>query len=80
MSIIDPHNAANDISGGSSNTKTILACFAEAYSALRAQMEAVAAHPRNVGILDVIFKGDYSSFQVQRDYLQHVHQQVVGPC
>lgn len=80
LSIIDPNNSSNDISGGSSNTPAILARFHDAYLTLRDRMNDVAKHPDKGGILDEILKGDYSSFRMQRAYLKHVHEQTLGPC
>jgi non-canonical poly(A) RNA polymerase PAPD5/7 len=79
LSIIDPNNPSNDISGGSSNTHSILARFDDAYKALRDRMEQVATNGEG-NILEVILKGDYSSFRDQRAYLQHVHEKTIGPC
>ncbi|KAH7019008.1 hypothetical protein EDB80DRAFT_869684 [Ilyonectria destructans] len=80
LSIIDPNNAANDISGGSSNTPAILARFHDAYNILRDRMTEVRRDPKKGGILDVILKGDYSSFRLQREYIMHVHEKFIGPC
>ncbi|KGQ04893.1 Poly(A) RNA polymerase cid14 [Beauveria bassiana D1-5] len=80
LSIIDPNNSENDISGGSSNAVTILARFGDTYDHLRQRMKEVAKDPSCGGILDVIMKGDYSSFQMQRDFLKKVHEQFLGPC
>ncbi|KAK7424606.1 hypothetical protein QQZ08_008616 [Neonectria magnoliae] len=80
LSIIDPNNAANDISGGSSNTSAILARFHDAYNVLRDRMGDVRRDSKKGGILDVILKGDYSSFRLQREYIKHVHENFFGPC
>lgn len=80
LSIIDPHNPANDIAGGSSNTETILDRFEDAFYDLRGRMRCIQRHPDRGGILDVILKGDYLSFRTQRDHLKRVHEQTVGPC
>jgi non-canonical poly(A) RNA polymerase PAPD5/7 len=80
LSIIDPNNPSNDISGGSSNTNSIVARFADAYYALRDRMKQVALNPEMGGILDPILKGDYSSFRLQRDFLRHIHEKSIGPC
>lgn len=80
LSIIDPNNPSNDISGGSKNTSSILQRFDEAYELIKAQMSDIANQKSKGGILDVIMKGDYSSFRLQRSYLRHVHEQVFGPC
>ncbi|CAM1502490.1 Fc.00g044740.m01.CDS01 [Cosmosporella sp. VM-42] len=80
LSIIDPNNPSNDISGGSSNTNAILARFHDAYNVLRERMREVARNPEKGSILEVLLKGDYSSFRMQRDYLRHVHEKHIGPC
>ncbi|GAB0136376.1 hypothetical protein EsDP_00004677 [Epichloe bromicola] len=80
LSIIDPNNPANDISGGSSNTNAIMARFEDAYYALRDRMKEVARNPESGSILDSILRGDYSSFRQQREYLRHVHETTIGPC
>lgn len=54
--------------------------FREAYDMLRQRMTEVAENPNNGGILDVLMKGDYSSFRKQRDFLRHIHEKSIGPC
>ncbi|KAK5995343.1 Poly(A) RNA polymerase protein 2 [Cladobotryum mycophilum] len=80
LSIIDPNNPANDISGGSSNTPNILSRFLDAYNVLRARMREVGKEPQSGNILEVIMKGDYSSFRQQRSYLKHLHEKYIGAC
>ena len=80
LSIIDPNNATNDISGGSSNTTAILSRFHDAYNDLRNRMREVASDPSKGGILDVLMRGDYSSFRKQRAFLRQVHEKTIGPC
>ncbi|KOS19879.1 Poly(A) RNA polymerase cid14 [Escovopsis weberi] len=80
LSIIDPNNSANDISGGSSNTDAILARFHEAHKALRRRMREVGKAPEDGSILEVIMRGDYSSFRQQRGYLKHLHEKYIGAC
>ncbi|KAG6017709.1 hypothetical protein E4U43_000310 [Claviceps pusilla] len=80
LSIIDPNNPSNDISGGSSNTNAIMARFEDAYYALRDQMARVARDPSCGSILEPILRGDYSSFRQQREYLRHVHETTIGSC
>jgi len=72
LSIIDPNNPANDIAGGSSNTRTILAHFAHAHQELTKRMAQLAQDPNRAGqsILQVIMAGNYSSFENQRKYLE----------
>lgn len=80
LSIIDPNNPGNDISGGSSNTPTIMARFHEAYNTVRDRMSELARHPDRGTILESILQGDYSSFRMQREYIRHVHEKHIGPC
>lgn len=54
--------------------------FKEAYDTLRQRMSEVAEDTDKGGILDVLMKGDYSSFRKQRDYLRHIHEQRYGTC
>lgn len=54
--------------------------FHDAYNVLRERMKYVAQHPKEGGIIDVILKGDYSSFRLQREYLKLVHEETIGPC
>ncbi|CZS79723.1 unnamed protein product [Fusarium graminearum] len=80
LSIIDPNNPANDISGGSANTPAILNRFKDAFNLLRDRMSDIARNPNKGNILEVILQGDYSSFRMQREYLRHVHEKIIGPC
>ncbi|EWY87872.1 DNA polymerase sigma subunit [Fusarium oxysporum NRRL 32931] len=80
LSIIDPNNSGNDISGGSSNTVAILDRFKGAFHLLRDRMDEIARDPNQGNILEVILRGDYSSFRMQRDFLRHVHEKHIGPC
>ncbi|KAL2265961.1 hypothetical protein VTJ83DRAFT_5313 [Remersonia thermophila] len=72
LSIIDPNNPSNDISGGSSNTPTIVSLFAGAHKALTERMAQLAKDPKRAGqsILGVILGGNYTSFETQRNYLE----------
>lgn len=80
LSIIDPNNPSNDISGGARNTPAILSGFSGAYITLRERMREIGDQPAKGGILEVIIKGNYSSFQRQRAFLRRVHEEVIGPC
>ena len=79
LSIIDPNNPENDISGGSSNTESVLNYFSVAYKELQQRMVKTASSPGD-SILQVIFGGNYSSFRHQRDHLRKVHEKLYGPC
>ncbi|KAI0533719.1 hypothetical protein GGR58DRAFT_97424 [Xylaria digitata] len=77
LSIIDPNNPENDISGGSSNYPAIKVCFAKAYSTLHNAMmqfsrEMPLASSNNVKntLLYPLFAGNYTHFELQRNWLQ----------
>ncbi|KAI8945051.1 hypothetical protein F4801DRAFT_569646 [Xylaria longipes] len=77
LSIIDPNNPENDISGGSSSYHVIKHCFAEAYDALRTAMKQSASEPPSTSsdrakktLLYPLFAGNYSQFELQRQWLQ----------
>ncbi|RFU24261.1 hypothetical protein B7463_g12075, partial [Scytalidium lignicola] len=81
ISIIDPNNPQNDISGGSSNTQKIRKCFSDAYNALQSTMVSLQFSDtrENASILGCVIGGNYSSFQLQREHLAHVHEKLYGP-
>ncbi|KAH8808535.1 hypothetical protein F5884DRAFT_374546 [Xylogone sp. PMI_703] len=81
ISIIDPNNPLNDISGGSSNTARIRKCFSDAFRALQKTMAALqfSNDRKNASILRCILGGNYESFRLQREHLAHVHEQLYGP-
>ena len=83
MSIIDPNNSSNDISGGSSNTATIVSLFSEAHRDLRERMVTLAkadkAARQGASILEVIFAGNYSTFRLQREHLAKLDERGLGP-
>ena len=80
LSIIDPNNPANDISGGSQNYPQIMACFAEAHKLLQERIERIARGEKYDSILDIILGGNYAMFREQRNYLRKVHRKVFGYC
>ncbi|KAH9232276.1 hypothetical protein K456DRAFT_37518 [Colletotrichum gloeosporioides 23] len=79
LSVIDPNNPANDISGGSSNAGRILGEFRYAYQRLQKRMAELsqlgsrASQPTS--ILEAIYAGNYSSFRNQRAHLRRLHDQ-----
>jgi non-canonical poly(A) RNA polymerase PAPD5/7 len=79
LSIIDPNNPSNDISGGSSNMAVIKSAFWYAYKQMTDQLRALGESGRPGSILGEILAGDYSSFRQQRAYLRHVHEKYLGP-
>lgn len=80
LSIIDPNNPANDISGGSQNYPQIKACFAEAHKLLQERIERIARGEIHNSILEIILGGNYAMFREQRNYLRKVHRKVFGYC
>ncbi|KAI2628192.1 hypothetical protein GGS21DRAFT_528210 [Xylaria nigripes] len=79
LSIIDPNNSENDISGGSSNYCMIRSRFQEAYTALQeAMMRSAKDANSNLsnGVEDTLlyplFAGNYSHFRRQREWLQNL--------
>lgn len=76
ISIIDPNNPGNDISGGSSNFPLISRCFKTAYESLRKRMDVLAKGEKPVHgyntILAPILGGNYKTFRVQRAYLKDI--------
>lgn len=77
FTIIDPNNPANDIAGGSRNTRTISNVFSQAFATLQQRMCELQRLPMEQrsgqSILGVILAGNYSSFDDQRRYLSHLH-------
>ncbi|KAF6816401.1 poly(A) RNA polymerase cid14 [Colletotrichum sojae] len=77
ISVIDPNNSANDISGGSSNARLILDEFRIAHHKLQKRMadlsQDVPGGKRPASILETIFAGNYSSFRQQRAHLRKLY-------
>ncbi|KAK8001176.1 DNA polymerase sigma subunit [Apiospora marii] len=87
LSIIDPNNPANDISGGSSNFAVIRRHFKDAYEVLQDRMDELSGSKNDLKtevqgystILAPIFAGNYSSFKRQRDFLQLLDEEMNAP-
>lgn len=87
LSIIDPNNPANDISGGSSNFAVIRRHFKDAYEVIQGRMTELPVSSGNPKtqvhgystILAPIFAGNYSSFKRQRDFLQALDEEMNAP-
>jgi len=77
LSIIDPNDSTNDISGGSSNIPRIARVFSDAHKALHDRMTTLSqtapSARKNTSILSVILEGNYSTFRLQREYLRKVY-------
>lgn len=84
LSIIDPNDPANDIAGGSSNTKTIQKVFRHAHAALKERLSVLASRPdsqqlqNNVTILEPILRGNYSPFTDQRKFMRKLYEKSNG--
>ena len=82
LSIIDPNRADNDISGGSSNFAAIARVFSESHEVLQRHMAAISkvqgSKRRKASLLSVLMEGNYSTFRLQRAYLQEVHDRRYG--
>ncbi|TID25073.1 hypothetical protein E6O75_ATG04278 [Venturia nashicola] len=78
--IHDPHNADNDVSGGSSRAELIADKFYDAYHILRDLMDLLGhAGPtirKGRSILHPIFGGNYQSFVDQREQLLEVYDRM----
>lgn len=67
LTIIDPNNSDNDISGGTRNIRLVLQCFSNAYADLQRRLAEVdKGHDVKGSILGSVLRGNYSSFIVQR--------------
>ncbi|CCF40795.1 Poly(A) RNA polymerase cid14 [Colletotrichum higginsianum] len=77
ISVIDPNNPANDISGGSSNAGRILEEFSIAHSMLKQRINELTQQSsrvkRSASILETIYAGNYSSFRLQRAHLRKLY-------
>ena len=75
LTIIDPNNASNDISGGSSRIDDVLNCFRHAHAELQRRLAQIY-QGRNVegSILGCIWGGNYTSFIQQREKLSLLHR------
>jgi non-canonical poly(A) RNA polymerase PAPD5/7 len=81
LTILDPNNPENDISGGTANINIILNCFREArHAILRRLYEIREGKGDNESILGCIIGGNYSGVALQRDRLRKLHAgEAVGP-
>ncbi|KAI9754554.1 MAG: hypothetical protein M4579_004654 [Chaenotheca gracillima] len=79
LAIVDPNKSDNDISGGTSNIKTILQTFANAFGILQDRMSdmhyADYSERKGQSILRTILAGDYSNFELQRERLRDLYDE-----
>ncbi|KAI1175655.1 hypothetical protein F4777DRAFT_549448 [Nemania sp. FL0916] len=86
LSIIDPNNPENDISGGSSEFWRVKTCFAQAYDNLQKGMMRLAQDPpagssdwKVNTLLYPLIAGNYSQFQDMRKWLQKLDSEGIQP-
>jgi non-canonical poly(A) RNA polymerase PAPD5/7 len=74
LTIIDPNNPDNDISGGSHKIDTVFGRFRSAYSDLQRYMSALSSGQiSTTSILECIIGGNYQSVNEQRDRLRRMY-------
>lgn len=75
LTIIDPNNPDNDISGGSRNINQVLGCFRSAHAAIQRRLAQIDSGKDVEGsILECVLGGNYSSFMRQRNKLSMIHR------
>ena len=78
LTIIDPNNASNDLSGGSRRINEVLDVFRGARSMLQRRIDKVSrGEDVQESMLGCILGGNYASFRQQRDRLAEVHRDMV---
>lgn len=75
LTIIDPNNSLNDISGGSHRIEAVLDCFRRAHAQLQRRLAQIH-HGQDVdgSILGCFWGGNYTSFIHQREKLSLLHR------
>ncbi|KAK0934709.1 hypothetical protein LTR29_013716 [Friedmanniomyces endolithicus] len=75
LTIIDPNNPLNDISGGSYEIDAVLNTFRQAFAALQRRVAQVHAGKKvEDSILGCMWGGNYTSFIRQREKLSVIHR------
>ncbi|KAK4495688.1 hypothetical protein PRZ48_012956 [Zasmidium cellare] len=73
LTIIDPNNPKNDISGGSRRVGEVFASFRKALAAIQGQMNNIRlGKAESSSILGCLLAGDYTSFEEQRAVLDRI--------
>lgn len=77
LSIIDPNRDDNDITSGTSNIELIQRCFSDAYHSVQIHLYACRSGEAKYepSILSLLFAGDYSVFEKQRNQLKRLYDQ-----
>ena len=74
LTIIDPNNPDNDISGGSHKIDTVFGRFRTAYTDLSRYMDQLyRGHISTGSILECILGGNYQPVESQRERLRHLY-------
>jgi non-canonical poly(A) RNA polymerase PAPD5/7 len=74
LTIIDPNNKDNDISGGSHKIDTVFGRFRTAYTELQRYMDQLhMGQISSTSILECIIGGNYQQVDAQRERLRHLY-------
>ncbi|KAJ6120355.1 hypothetical protein N7523_004635 [Penicillium sp. IBT 18751x] len=74
LSIIDPNNSSNDISGGTKEIRLIFRAFRDAHDSLSRRMHEIAHSNQPKSILQTILAANYDEYTEQRYQLRHVFE------
>ncbi|KAJ9198258.1 hypothetical protein DTO021D3_3796 [Paecilomyces variotii] len=75
LSIEDPNNDQNDISGGTREIPLIFRCFSDAYACLKERLISTATEgSTNDSILDTIIAANYEEYEEQRSHLRRIFE------
>lgn len=79
LTIIDPNNSSNDISGGSRNIEDVLDCFHRAHSEIQRRLAMIQSGENvETSILGSIVGGNYTSFFQHRARINSTIPVIVG--
>lgn len=82
LSIIDPNNESNDVSGSSKNYDCVARGFRQAFEALKRRFGELAGESvderAGASVLDAIIGGNYDKFDKQREYLRQLCRKATG--
>jgi len=79
LTIIDPNNSSNDISGGSRKIEDVLGCFHRAHAELQRRLAMIqSGEDVETSILGCIVGGNYTSFFQHRARISSTHPVIVG--
>ncbi|KAH9844813.1 Cid1 family poly A polymerase [Teratosphaeria destructans] len=75
LTIIDPNNPNNDISGGTARINDVFDVFRKAHSRIQQRLHKIRVREDvQSGILGCVLGGNYTSFMRQRDHLSLLHR------